>query len=171
MVTITVDPQKRFHNAITKATKELDDLRVPLSLISRSWFKGNKAIFSLAGEGKYEKLSGKYRKWKIAKLGGIKILRRSGSLEKSLTSPSDAYSVNNIANNKVLTVGTKVLSPSGRPYAIYLQNGTKFMPARPPVLIGPEQVAPASMRKQMDNWARILEQYVLQKSKQFGDVK
>ena len=107
----------------------------------------------------------------MKQFGKIQVLKVSGQLERSLTNPSDKFSVNQITNKKTLTVGTKVLSKNGAPYAIYLQNGTKFMKARPPVLFGTEQVAPTRLNKRVSNWGLILRTYVLQKSKTFGTIK
>ena len=172
MVAIVIDENKQFSKALKKASRDLDDLTLPMSLIAREWFKSNKAIFTLQGYGKYEPYKNRsYEDWKIKTFGKISIMKSSGALEKSITDPSDRFSVNQITNKKTLTVGSKVLSKGGAPYGIYLQNGTKFMSARPTVLFGTEQVAPAVLNKRVDNWARILEQYVLQKSKSFGTIK
>lgn len=171
MVRIVVDENRQFQRAINKASKKLDDLRIPLGLISREWFKSNKAIFTLGGFGKYEAYSPSYMKWKLKNVGNISVMKVTGKLERSITDPSDRYSVNEITNKKELTLGTKVVSKRGAPYAIYLQNGTKFMPARPPVLFGHEQVAPSKLNKRVSNWAKILETYMLQKSGEFGTVQ
>ena len=171
MVTLTVDKNKEFERALKEASRKLDDLRIPLSIIAKEWFKSNKAIFALGGYGKYAKYSKGYEKWKMKQFGSIQVLKVSGALEKSLTNPTDKFSVNTITNKKTLTVGTKVLSKGGAPYAIYLQNGTKFMKARPPVLFGTEQVAPTKLNVRVSNWGLILRTYVLQKSKSFGTIK
>lgn len=168
---ITVDQDGGFNRALKKVTKSLDDLRLPLSLIAREWFKSNVAIFSLAGYGKYEEYSPSYEDWKIKKFGKVSVLKVSGRLEKSITDPADKYAVNEITNKKILTLGTKVVSSKGAPYAVYLQNGTKFMSARPSVLFGNEQVAPSSLNKRLENWAKILSVYNLQKSKPIGKVR
>ena len=171
MVTLTVDPNKEFEKALKDASRKMDDLRIPMSLIAKEWFKSNRAIFSTAGYGKYEKYKSNYAKWKMKQFGRIQVLKVSGQLEKSLTNPRNEFSVNQIINKKTLIVGTKVLSKKGAPYAIYLQNGTKFMKARPPVLFGTEQIAPTKLNKRVSNWGLILRAYVLQKSKTFGTIK
>lgn len=155
---------------MTKVAKEVEDLRVPLAIISKQWFKSNNAIFSLSGYGKYAKFSSQYESQKVKKYGGIKVLRASGKLQKSLTSPSDRFAVNQILNKKILIVGTKVVSKNGAPYAIYLQNGTKSMPARPPVLFGNEQVAPSSTNNRIKIWEQTLLDYALKKSVSMGKI-
>lgn len=142
------------------AVAQVSNLTVPLTLIAKQWFQSNKAIFTLQGPGKYDDLDfynpkGKYKKQKLSKWGFVyPILKASGMLEKSLTDPSDPESFNMIINNNQLIVGTTVK------YAQYLQEGTSFMPPRPVVLYGAEQVAPDSLNQRRDIWIRILQDYV-----------
>ena len=45
-----------FKALIRRATEAGKSLKVPFKLIQESWFKGNRAIFSLSGPGQYADL-------------------------------------------------------------------------------------------------------------------
>lgn len=154
MVKFVVDPGKEFQSAIASASEKVDDLTIPLTLIAQSWFKTNRAIFSLKGPGKYKDLSEKYKKIKARKFGSpYPILLASGRLAASITVPGASESINKILNKKNLILGTTT------PYAAPLQFGSKFMPARPMVLIGSEQVSPEGVNRRLEAWVKILAKY------------
>ena len=162
MVTrFVVDADKRFKRAIERAQKAVNDLTIPLVLITREWFRGNRFIFGTTGSsGKYAdyKHGGSespYAKWKMRKKGFIyPMLRLSGTLEDSLTKQGDRFSIAQILNKKVAVLGTSV------PYAAYHQTGTDYMKARPPVLWGVEQVADARMGNRQKLWAKMIDKFV-----------
>lgn len=157
-IDIKVDTNGDFGREFRKAMGAVSDLTVPLRLITKSWFKSNKAIFKLKGPGKYKDLSTKpffawwepkgsslrtkylngYRSYKTAKYGfAYPILKATGTLEDSLTSAGALGSIANIINKNSLVLGTSI------PWAVFHQSDeprTK-MPFRPMVLIGSEQVA------------------------------
>ncbi len=165
VIDFVVDPDNEFKKAIQKASEEVEDLTIPFTLMEQSWFKSNRAIFSLKGPGKYSDLSEVYKPRKKKDVGFIyPILRRLGALESSLTVPGDEDSVATILNKKTLVLGTKT------PYAGFLHGGTSRMPARPMVLVGAEQVAPDEINRRRLAWIEILGDYVLQKAKQVGTV-
>jgi phage gpG-like protein len=160
----TVDPDREFTEAIKKALDEVDDLTIPFTLITKSWFKGNKAIFSLKGPGKYPDLSPKYKEQKKKAVGFIyPILRRSGALENSITEASDSNAINLIINKNTLVLGTKIK------YGHYHQFG-EGQPLRPFILIGGEQTAPEEINRRRNAWIATIQEYVLQVSKQVGSV-
>jgi phage gpG-like protein len=161
----TVDPDKDFAKAISEALKECDDLTVPLTLIAKSWFKSNKAIFQLKGPGKYTDLSENYKKQKKKAVGFIyPILRRSGVLEESITNPTDSNSINLIINKNTLILGTKV------PYASKHQFG-EGVPRRPFVLIGAEQTGPEEFNQRRAAWIKTIQTHVLQVSGKLGKAE
>ena len=166
MVRFEVDPTRQFASTIEKVSKQVADLTVPLTLIAQSWFKTNRAIYSLKGPGKYVDLSPEYKVQKRKEFGFVyPVLRATGRLEKSITDPASPESVNRIFNKNTVFLGTTV------PYAGFLQEGTTRMPARPPVLLGSEQVSPPEMNRRIEAWMQILIQYAVDKSAQLGAVK
>ena len=151
---------KEFQNLLDKTYKLTKDLTVPLTLIYQEWLKGNRAIFSLKGKGKYEDLSAGYKITKQKQWGFVyPILRASGRLEGSITNAGDPEAIGQIINKKNLLMGTKV------PYAIFPQMGTRFMPPRPPILFGPEQVGDKIPNQRLERWKEILLSWCLQGSK------
>src|SRR5688572_19842345 len=103
IVSFKVDPDKQFQTAVKDALKQVKDLTIPFTLMTKSWFQGNKAIFALKGPGKYTDLSDAYKIQKKNAVGFIyPILRRSGVLEKSLTVPGDSNAISIILNKNTL---------------------------------------------------------------------
>lgn len=166
MTEYQVDPTGAFRDAISEAISKVSDLRIPYTLLVKSWFQGNKAIFALKGPGKYKDLKLSTKKAKIREHGSAyPILKNSGALEQSLTEPTDSDSIAVISGKYTLILGTK------KSYAPFLQYGTKFMPARPVVLWGAEQTAPAELNKRVETWIEIVNNYVLQVSAKVGKVQ
>ena len=165
---VKVDPDKKFQQAINDAINQLDDLTDPFNQMIDEWFKGNKFIFDPGrkGPGKYKDLSEKYKKQKKRGWGFIyPILRASGHLANSMEQKGHPNSITQIVNKKSLILGTDVSTEDGKPYAQWLQTGTKKMPARPFVLIGGEQVASPMINKRRDAWIELLNDWVLQVTK------
>lgn len=154
---IVVDPDKQFRDFLARSAQKVGNFTIPFTLITKDWFKSNRAIFALAGPGKYDDLSEKYKDQKQKAVGFIyPILKRSGKLEQSLTNPGDSASIAQIINKTILILGTKDRT------AVWHQGGTKKMPARPPVLLGAEQVSPPELNRRRDAWYKIIESYVEQ---------
>lgn len=150
-----VDPGDRFKNALTKAINSVNDLTIPLQLISRSWFKSNMAFFALKGPGKFVDLA---ESTKLQKDPDVyPILRRSGALEKSITDPTDGDAISIIVNKTGVVLGTRTR------YAPYLHFGTKKMPARPFVMIGAEQTGPDEFNQREQLWINTIASYVVDK--------
>lgn len=166
VIKIEVDPGDEFNRAVKKTIKEVEDLTIPFTLISKSWFQSNKAIFRLKSPGKYADLSRNYKNAKKAMVGFVyPILKLHGKLEKSITDPTASGAISLILNKQTLVLGTAV------PYAQFHQKGTRFMPARPAVLVGAEQTAPPELNKRQEIWIETLANYVLERSKQVGRTK
>ncbi|OPZ66718.1 MAG: hypothetical protein BWY84_00018 [Candidatus Aerophobetes bacterium ADurb.Bin490] len=134
--------------------------RKPLTAILHYWWKWNEVnIFGLKGPGKYEDLSEDYKDFKESAVGFIyPILKFDGTLQASLTGAQSPYSVAVIYDDE-LVMGTSAETSDGEPYALYLQRGTKNMPARPPIIKTDEQ---------MNNFAKIFFQTAL---RDFKNVK
>jgi phage gpG-like protein len=161
----SVDPDKQFQEAIKDARKQVNDLTIPFTLMTKSWFKSNRAIFSLKGPGKYVDLSERYKPQKEKAVGFIyPILKRHGALEASLTVAGDSNAISYIINKNTLVLGTKV------PYAARHQFG-EGVPKRPFMFIGAEQTAPEEINRRRDAWIAILTDYVMQVSQGFGRPK
>jgi hypothetical protein len=175
-ISVSVDPGKRFQNAIDDAIEKTQDLTIPFIQIAKEWFKGNQAIFSLGGPGKWDDLTEKYKDRKDSKLGFIYPMFRgaTGKLEQSLLNPAGEGSVNQIVNKTTLIMGTSVKSKKGFPYPIALQQGWnaggRKVPPRPFVLIGAEQTGPPEFNARYDAFIAQIESYLdqiaLQKAKE-----
>jgi len=134
--------------------------RKPLTAILQYWWKWNEVnIFGLKGPGKYEDLSEDYKDFKESAVGFIyPILKFDGTLQASLTGAQSPYSVAVIYDDELI-MGTSAQTENGAPYALFLQRGTKNMPARPPIIKTPEQ---------MNSFAKIFFQTAL---RDFNNVK
>lgn len=168
-VSYVVDPEQRFIKALERAKRETQDLRVPLTMISKDWFKTNRTIFQLKSPGKYVDLKESTKKQKKAKYGFIyPILKATGRLEASITQPTGVDSINEIINKAALILGTKV------PYAGFLQFGTRNMPSRPMVFFGPESKewgTDKSFKIRPTQWLNILNSYILAKMGGVGEAQ
>lgn len=170
-VEFQVDDKRIFNDAILKARKEIADLRVPFSLMTKAWFKGNVSQFDLSrqGPGKYDDFTQESSDQKFRDVGFVyPILVRSGKLMRSMTQPQNQDAITKVVNKNTLVLGTKVTGEGGAPYPFFLHFGTKFMPARPVVLLGVEQVATTQQNKRVKLWVKTLEDFVIQKSEGFG---
>lgn len=176
MVTVyEVDPGGKLSKAISDASKKLKDLTIPFLEITNSWYKGNQAIFMGNGPKKWpdykvDKNLGysPYAKKKQAEFGSAyPMLVRYGILMESMTNPSDHDAINKILNKNTLILGTSV------PYGVYHQSSAarKKIPFRPFMFLGGEQQAPDSLQTRRDNWIKMVEKFVLDKSSTVGSVK
>jgi phage gpG-like protein len=164
----SVDNDKRFRRALDEARNAVGDLRIPLTLISRDFFKSQKAIWLLSGPGQYPDLapSTKRAKQKAGK-PIYPILKDSGLLERSMTNPTDANAVNEIFGKSTLIVGTKVQ------YGVYHQSDAprKHLPLRKFLFIGPEaaRFATDEQKGRLQRWVSILQAHVIAQSRRIGE--
>jgi phage gpG-like protein len=160
-----VDPDQQFAKAVAKAIKEVDDLTIPFTLITKSWFQSNKAIFALKGPGKYTDLSEVYKDEKQNAVGFVyPILKRSGALARSITQPG-GDSIAKIINKTTLVLGSKDKK------AAFHQKGMGNLPIRPVVMIGAEQTAPPELNQRRALWIKTIVDYVAQKTEPVGGLK
>ncbi len=74
---------------------------------------------------------GGYKKEKLKRYGFVyPMLVASGALRSSLTQMGDSNSLFEIFNKSTLALGTKVVGKGGANYPMFLNYGTKKMPAR-----------------------------------------
>ena len=122
-----------FLRGIRGASRDVDDLSIPLNEIANRFQESRKFIFDKKrkGPGSYDDLSPRYKNVKRRKHRFIyPILRATGRLGRSLTKKG-GESIREVGPRS-LTMGTTV------PYAQPLQEGTSFMRARPFLFWGPE---------------------------------
>lgn len=196
-VSYSADNDERFRRAIQKATAEIGNLTVPLTMISKDWYKSETAIFNLKGPGQYPPFKGtvaasslgghgnalgrrrstaivsgesRYQEEKKKKWGfDYPLLVASGRLKRSVTDPTDAEAINTIIGGQRLIIGTQV------PYAVYHQSDRprRKIPLRKFLFIGPEAptFATSEQMGRLQRWLGILNSYMDQKLKVLGDVK
>ncbi len=151
-----IENDKAFNAKLKKLAKKSSDLTIPLTLISKDFYKSEKSIFLLKGPGQYKDLKDIYKKRKQKAVGFIyPILKRSGALERSVTSPSDKSSINQIVNKNTLIIGTKV------PYGVFHQSDAprKTLPLRKFLFIGPEAIrfGTSATKGRLERWIGILD--------------
>jgi phage gpG-like protein len=179
-----VDPKGSFKKALRQAGKISSDLRAPFKTITMSFYKSNKFLFKdnrklnvfddlsenplyafwlkdndkavIENQGS-KFFEGGYKDLKQKKYGFVyPILKATGALERSITDPTDPNAISSVLNKTTLLLGTKL------PYAGWLQNGTKKMPARPFLVVGTEKglwAQSTQMQRRKEAWMRTLEKY------------
>lgn len=158
-----VDPHKKLSKKIVEASKKAEDLRVPLNLITQSWYKTNRAIFSLKGKGKYDDLSPKYKKRKLKNTGFVYpiLLGATGRLAESILSPTSQYAINVIKNKKILELGVRKTPEFPYPAAHHFGFKGSNIPARPFLFIGGEAAAPRALNRRVDIWIDLIKHHVI----------
>lgn len=162
----TVDNDKRFRNALTKAAEVVQDFRLPFGLILSDFYKSEQAIWKLKGPGKYPPFKGpkdkdgktRYQAQKIKKYGfDYPLLVRTGALAASLSGPNNAGSISNITKLS-LTFGTSI------EYGIYHQSDAARgkIPLRKFLFIGPEAPTFASSEQvgRLERWLGYIADHV-----------
>ncbi len=124
-----------FDRAVLRAARGASQLRFAMGEIARDISKQTSANFNLRGSGRYTPLSPRYarRKRRLAR-GFVPILTgvrsgggRSGRLKAAAVGSGTGDSIREITDTSI-TYGVK---NSRVPYARYVQEGTRRMPARP----------------------------------------
>lgn len=155
----------RFNEVIANAKAAIGDLTIPLTLIAKDWYRGNRAMFLLKGPGQWTDLADgtnhgrtNYKAAKLRKWGFVyPILKASGALESSLTNPTDANTISQIINKDTLILGTRL------PYAAALNFGyaARNLPPRPFMAIRPESGnARDETQGQMERWVGYIAAHV-----------
>ncbi len=167
----SVDNDRRFANALKRASQVVQDLRVPFGLILSDFYKSQQAIFKLQGPGQYPDFknggqNSRYAQAKQKKVGfKYPLLVRSGSLSASLLGPNNRGSISLIGPLS-LVIGTSI------PYGIYHQSdqARAKIPLRKFLFIGPEapRFATSEQAGRVQRWNNILNDFVLKKMKAQG---
>lgn len=170
----TVENDRLFASTLTRASKVVEDFRVPFGLISRDFYKSEQAIFQLKGPGQYPGFKGpkeengktQYQNTKLKKYGfDYPLLVATGALAASITQPNARYSINSITSLS-LAIGTSI------PYGIYHQSDAprSKVPLRKFVFIGPEapRFATSEQQGRLERWLNYVNDYVLQTLKKEG---
>ena len=129
-IRITVQGEQRLRQALNRLATSIQDYSPawkPITQIFRDAMRGQFATGGGRGGKKWAPLSRAYSRWKERVAPGRPILVLTGDLVLSLTTQTG----DTIQNEQPLSLslGTKL------PYAKYHQNGTRRMPARPPLVI------------------------------------
>lgn len=166
----SVDNDRRFRDALEDAQRQVKDLRVPLTLISKDWFQSNNAIFNLTGPGGYPPASPSTIAKRNRKGQPVyPLLVSTGRLRDSMTNPAHPDSVNVIVNQRSLFLGTKVS------YGIFHQSDKprRKIPLRKFVFIGPEasRFARGAQVGRLERWQNILAANVAKQLEKLGQVK
>jgi phage gpG-like protein len=168
-----VDNDRRFRDAIKRASDAAGDLTLPFSQILADFYRSEQAIFKLKSPGQYPDYKGgedsRYAKFKEKDVGfRYPLLVRTGALAASLLS-KDANGAVAIITPSSLTFGTTI------PYGVYHQSDAprKKIPLRKFLFIGPEapQFANSDQAGRAGRWLNILNDYTLAKMRQSGAFK
>lgn len=160
----------KFKAGIARAQAVTEDLRIPLTLISKDFYKSEQAIFMLKSAGQYPDFKNKengFSDYQIQKLKkwdfDYPLLKASGKLEASLTNPDAPGAVNQIINKRTLIIGTQ------QDYGIFHQSDRprKKIPLRKFLFIGPESsFANSDQQGRVGRWLNIMNDFVVKKLKQ-----
>ena len=118
-----------------KAIQSGLDLSFSMGESARIIKKESKKNFILRGFGKYPPLSRKYFRRKQQLNPGTPILvglKKNGSVSGKLRDSVIGNTSDSVLKIELrsLVVGTKAKSSKGKPYPVFVQEGTKTMPAR-----------------------------------------
>ncbi len=149
-----VENDEKFKSAIEDAAAKVGNLSFAYKEIARDWFKSNKSIFSLKGDGLYPPLSETYKERKTKQYGDKPIMVRSGRLKNSLSGKPNKDSILHVGK-RTLVMGTKV------PYLVYHESDDDrfVIPLRKVLFIGPEapSSAPSDVTGRLSRFLKILE--------------
>ncbi len=170
---------EKFRAAIEKVRGVTDDLRIPLTLITKDFEKSEKGIFMLQSSGQYPDFGGfnpnkkvKYKgvemtrremakKKKFDKVGFVYPLLRgkNKAIETSLTDSTDRNAVRQIIEKRTLIIGSTV------PYIVYHQSDRPRhkIPQRKVLFIGPEapKFATSEQTGRLQRWLGILDDFLV----------
>ena len=169
-----VDNDRKFREAIKRASEVSQDLRIPFGLILADFYKSQQAIFKLKGAGKYPPFKGAkdkdgktaYQKQKLKKVGfDYPLLVRSGALAASLLGAGNKGSISKITPLS-LTFGTAIK------YGIYHQSDEprSRLPLRKFLFIGAEapEFANSDQAGRAERWLGIMQDHINRSLKKAG---
>ena len=183
----SVDNDRKFRTKLSEVLEKSGTLRTPFNLIRNDFYKSEKAIFRLKGPGEYPDFGG-FRPFKFVKYHGASmtvmqrsrlkkeekygfaypLLKATGKLEASVTSPSAEGSLNDIKDTYMI-IGSTI------PYFKYHQSDLqprKRVPLRKLLFIGAEGNVQAvgDIPGRLTRWLGYLDQYYKAYFKKIGEV-
>lgn len=139
--------------AIFGGISALPDLRPAWVTVAQAMQEMEAEAFAVEGARRglpvWAPLSERYRRWKERHFPGRKILELTGDLRRSLAEKGRGH--RRILSPTFMLFGTMIRTKRGAPYAMFHQEGTRRMPARPPL-------RPAS--GDYDLWVRLVDAYI-----------
>ncbi len=159
LIRMNLENLSAFRATLKKAAKQVSDLSFPMGEIARDFYKSEKAIFQLKSPGGFPDLAESTKRQK-RRLGfpEYPILKRSGRLEKSVTSPSAPGSHLRLGKTFV-EIGSTV------PYGIFHNSDLprRKIPHRKFFFLGPESREFGAKKEfggRPVRWKNIVEYYV-----------
>ena len=158
----SIDSDKRFRNALAKASESVQDFRIPFGQILRDFYRSEQAIFKLKSPGLYpDYVGGKDSKYaaRKEKVRGFRypLLVASGRLAASLLGPNNPGSISAIGKLSMY-FGTSV------EYGIYHQSDSprSKIPLRKFLFIGPEapRFATSLQMGRLERWLGYIQDHV-----------
>jgi len=153
--------QKAFQAKLKLIQSKVDNLTLPLKLISKDFFKSQRAIWQLKGPGAYTHLAvGTITQKQNQGINPYPALFRTGLLKGSMTNPGHSLAINEVINKRTLIMGTKV------EYGQYHQRGNSNLPRRPFLFIGPEapqkvaDIVKDKGKGRLERWVGILDNFM-----------
>ena len=175
-----------FKRMLSDASEVISDFRVPFGLISRDFYRSERAIFKLKGPGQYPAFKNSIRQQFVQDGVGVKrlapnkqkditkspyqirklkkfgfdypLLVATGALAASITTPNSRGSINTITKLSFV-VGTSIS------YGIFHQSdeARSKIPLRKFVFIGPEapQFATSDQQGRLERWLGYVEDYAV----------
>ena len=139
---------EELNKVIEKVYKSVKNLTIPLSEISKQWYRGNKIYPSGKKLHFWDDLSPKYATRKRRALGSeFPLLKWSGLLYNSIKKPTHKNAIHQIINKRSLIIGTNVKYAAPMHYGVPSKN----IPPRPFLFIGPEQIRGAKVNGKIKN--------------------
>lgn len=167
LIKLNLENLAKFRATLKKAADQVSDLSFAMGEIARDFYKSEKAIFQLKSPGGYPDLADSTKKQK-ARLGVplYPILKRSGKLEKSVTSPNAQGSHLKIGKTFV-EIGTTI------EYGIFHNSDLprRKIPQRKFFFLGPESRQFGANREfggRPVRWRNIVEGYVKAELQRLG---
>ena len=166
-VSYEVENDKEFQAAINKAIKQIGSLKTPFKLISRDFYK-SQTMFDLnrKSAGSYPDFKTEDSREQKENAVGFQypLLVRTGKLMRSMTRPDGEGSINKITHTEVI-IGTEVKNKKGYLYPAVHQYGSKHVPMRKFLFIGPEAKRYATSRQmgRLKRWLGYIEAHVSKK--------
>lgn len=148
-VTVRLDPGGTlFARRFDRFVSDLTDLSPAFDQMAEEFYDWEEQAFDSAGASAgagWRPLSPRYASWKAKNYPGRGVLERELNLRRSLTGPSGPRAVHSIGSRR-MEIGTEV------PYAVFHQEGTGRMPARPVI-----RLTEANKMR----WTRILHRHLV----------